>query len=326
MRILAIHDRPDWSMDHHCQDLKQALAGACDLDIWSCGKKWERLDEVAASIPDDYDRIYVAGEFLGPCVFERLREPQRRKALLGVHSYFLWDGERSVGRRTMRAADANPTFLDAVRQFPHAAVICESLRADLAEANPVLAHYGINTAVFHPLTPARTESARLQIGWIGALLGHKNHHLFERIAAQVADVADAREIVLVPERYFQPHDGVRSRAEMNRFYNALDLVVVTADSEGGPLPPLEAAACGVPAITPPIGCMPEFIRDGVDGHLVDSYDADDYARRIRHLHANRDVLRQMREACLEKAFGAWRLEEKAKAWLELFQLPCGASA
>lgn len=40
-------------------------------------------------------------------------------------------------------------------------------------------------------------------------------------------------------------------------YRALDAVVITSDSEGGPLVALEAWACGCPLITTPVGMIPE---------------------------------------------------------------------
>jgi len=324
VRILAVHDRPEWSMAHHCDDLRAALEDDCTIDIRSCGRNWEGLQQLAQSIDASYDRIYVAGELLGQYFFKLLPEPQRRRTLLGVHSYFLWDGERSVGSRTVRAADANTQFFAAAGLFAGTVVICNGLQTALAGVATTVAHYGINTDVFHPLAGRRPAPARLRVGWTGALIRHKNHRLFADIRERLGGVVDCEEVLMVPEQYLSSRP-VRSRSEMNEFYNTLDVLVVTAESEGGPLPPLEAAACGVPTITPPIGCMPEFIRDGVDGYLLNSYEADDYVRAITRLHENRDLLDAMRRASLDKAFGPWRLEAKARDWLAFLERPCGDS-
>jgi glycosyltransferase involved in cell wall biosynthesis len=99
----------------------------------------------------------------------------------------------------------------------------------------------------------------------------------------------------------------------------MDVFVVTSFSEGSPLPPLEAAGCGVPTVASPVGAMPEFIEDGKDGYLIESYQAEDFAEKIRFLNKNREVLSAMREACIKKAHGPWNNKQKAKAWLECFR-------
>src|SRR6476469_2867209 len=74
VRILAVHDRPEWSMAHHCADLRAALEDDCTIDIRSCGRNWEGLQQLAQSIDASYDRIYVAGELLGQYFFKLLPE------------------------------------------------------------------------------------------------------------------------------------------------------------------------------------------------------------------------------------------------------------
>lgn len=303
-------------MDHHCQDLKQALEGRAEIDILSCGKKWEQFNAVVASINKSYDRVYVAGEFLGQYIYKAVDEAIRSRLLLGVHSFFLWDRGLSVGANVAPGSQ-NPEFLSAIRRFASVAVICESLRAAFPEIKPHLAHYGINTRFFHRLRK-RPEPSRLRVGLVGALLRHKNHGLFLEVRERLTGVVDCVDIVITPNEYYSADGRISSRDDMNLFYNDIDVLVVTADSEGGPLPPMEASACGVPVITPAIGCMPEFVRHGIDGYLVDSYEADKYVCLLRLLDDNREMLRQMRDACIEKAFGSWNLEAKAEPWFEFF--------
>ena len=61
----------------------------------------------------------------------------------------------------------------------------------------------------------------------------------------------------------------RTAAEMVEFYHSLDVYVCASRSEGTPNPCLEAAACGLPVITTAVGNMPELIRDGHNGFLVE---------------------------------------------------------
>lgn len=59
-----------------------------------------------------------------------------------------------------------------------------------------------------------------------------------------------------------------SQSEMVEFYNNIHVLVVASKTDGTPNPALEAAACGRPIVSVPVGNMPEFIEDGVNGFLV----------------------------------------------------------
>lgn len=59
-----------------------------------------------------------------------------------------------------------------------------------------------------------------------------------------------------------------------RHYQALDLFAAPARWEGFGLTPLEAMACGVPAIGSRVGAYEALIRDGETGSLVDTGDLD----------------------------------------------------
>ena len=51
---------------------------------------------------------------------------------------------------------------------------------------------------------------------------------------------------------------VHSFCEPVSFYNAIDYLLVTSQLEGGPVPFMEALACGKLSIAPPIGVIPQF--------------------------------------------------------------------
>jgi glycosyltransferase involved in cell wall biosynthesis len=56
---------------------------------------------------------------------------------------------------------------------------------------------------------------------------------------------------------------------MLHWYQDLDVYVCASSSEGTPNPCLEAAACALPIVTTPVGNMPEFLVDGVQGFFIE---------------------------------------------------------
>jgi glycosyltransferase involved in cell wall biosynthesis len=63
--------------------------------------------------------------------------------------------------------------------------------------------------------------------------------------------------------------GRWSMSRMAEWYQSGTVLVCASSSEGTPNPALEAASCGCAVVSTPVGNMPELIRDGVNGRLVE---------------------------------------------------------
>jgi len=70
------------------------------------------------------------------------------------------------------------------------------------------------------------------------------------------------------------HRYVKDFKSLYRYYQALDLYLVTSRLEGGPKAVLESMASGVPLITTPVGMAPEVVQDGVNGRLCPAPDPE----------------------------------------------------
>ena len=75
--------------------------------------------------------------------------------------------------------------------------------------------------------------------------------------------------------------------KMNRYYNALDVLLVTSRIEGGPAPLFEAMSCGISVVSTPVGMVPDYVRDQQNGYLIDFDDAEKARGLLEQLYDNR---------------------------------------
>lgn len=78
-------------------------------------------------------------------------------------------------------------------------------------------------------------------------------------------------------------------AEMAAWYNTGSVYVCASTSEGTPNTALEAAACGCAIVSTPVGNMPELIRPGHNGYLVERTVAA-FEAAILEAHQQREEL------------------------------------
>jgi glycosyltransferase involved in cell wall biosynthesis len=67
------------------------------------------------------------------------------------------------------------------------------------------------------------------------------------------------------------------------FYAAFDALVLASGNEGTPVSAIEALAAGRPVVATRVGGVPDVIRDGEDGFLVEAGATDDLAERLARL-------------------------------------------
>jgi glycosyltransferase involved in cell wall biosynthesis len=67
---------------------------------------------------------------------------------------------------------------------------------------------------------------------------------------------------------------------VGRFYEAIDALVLPSQNEGTPVSVIESLAARKPAVATRVGGIPDVIRAGVDGFLVDVGDADALANGL----------------------------------------------
>jgi glycosyltransferase involved in cell wall biosynthesis len=151
---------------------------------------------------------------------------------------------------------------------------------------------------------------RFVVGWIGRMTAVKRtddvllavRRLRDRgvdaVLCMVGDGPDretverrAREIGIVRDSLFLGYQD-----EVAAYYAAFDALILPSANEGTPVSAIEALAGGRPVVATEVGGVPDVVRDGVDGFLVEPGDVDAMADRLARLAADADLRRRMGEA------------------------------
>jgi glycosyltransferase involved in cell wall biosynthesis len=87
--------------------------------------------------------------------------------------------------------------------------------------------------------------------------------------------------------------GKLDREQMRSAYLDADLLLFPSRMEGLPLAIIEAAACGLPAVTSDASSMPEAVIDRKTGRLCELDNVESFAEAIRELAENPALIEQM---------------------------------
>lgn len=82
---------------------------------------------------------------------------------------------------------------------------------------------------------------------------------------------------------FYIHKYLENYLDVVKYYNAVDICLITSRAEGGPKALLEAMATGVPIVSTRVGMAPEVIRDLENGMLANIDDVDGLKKKVEML-------------------------------------------
>ena len=183
----------------------------------------------------------------------------------------------------------------------------------------VVSRQGVTGGV--PPIPAREPGPGLRVGFVGRLEYLKGADI---IAEAVHRIPRSKPVTLeligpeggVPGTRRDPSvflEKIRSMAAMDdrirvrgalpfdeaqRRMASFDLLAVPSRTrETGPMAAMEAIALGVPVLGSNLGGIPETVKDGVNGRIIDSTDPADWSRALEELLEDRSPLEAWRLQC-----------------------------
>jgi len=295
-RIVLLADRPRWAFDFVARSLAARLSDRYDLAIRYVWRR-PQLD------PGRTDLLYVF--FWGETWYRRFGfEP--RQVVKEVASY-RWALEERWGRiSAQQLVDRHLSDCGFVT------TPCRRLYEELSPLRDRVLHCpnGVETGIFRP---TRRRQGPLRIGWVG----------------NPNDACKGLADILVPAcagRFaLETTDGCRSRREVARLYNRVDVIAVASEAESQPLPLMEGMASGAFPVATDVGIVPELVRSGVNGLVVDR-SAAAFRDAFTWCAANLDAVRRAGAFNAEFVASERSWDRLAERFAELFETALGRAA
>jgi glycosyltransferase involved in cell wall biosynthesis len=296
--VLCIVDRPGWAHDKKTRSLANELAAQYRL-VMRYQSDVSEADIVAADLVLVYYWLQIDQLSRLRGAFDRVRD----RLMIGACSEYELEGAWRAPGLAILSTLPRAVFANNLK-------LAHGLEKALGR-NVFYTPNGVDTSFFRPAT-ARPPASPLRVGWAGSLTNHTSTHrgVDNFIAPAVAAVEGAELCLAARE------DRLRDAEEMREFYQSLDIYVCASRSEGTPNPCLEAAACGLPIVTTPVGNMPELIRDGENGLLI-TRNVDNIAAALRRLRDDPELRQRMGSAARE-AVEAWDWRHQAPRYAAMF--------
>lgn len=168
---------------------------------------------------------------------------------------------------------------------------------------------GVDIDIFKP-SPFPNKK-KIQIGFIGKPIPDKGYSNFV-----VPSVKKAGGILISNTKNWKNAENLNS---ISKFYSKIDAFIVASITDGTPNPALEAAACGKTIISNRIGNMPQFIKDGVNGFLINTRNINKYIEKINILNSDRKLIKQMGNEARKTVEESWTWKIMAENYRNMFR-------
>lgn len=249
-----------------------------------------------------------------------------------LHSTGWPDG---IGRLNRMLTSITDAFIGVAA--PHGMHLVEVERFPAAKVHVI--PNGVDTDRFRPQPVNEALRAELKLGptdrvvaIVAALRPEKNHAMLLQAIARVRRNLPNVKLLVVgegPERARIEQlaaelgivDAVRmlgNRGDVSDVLAAADIFGLSSHMEANPVSILEALACEVPVVAPRVGSIPETVRDGETGYLIEAGDADAMAWRIEELLGDESERQRLGKAGRRLVVESWSLDGMVRGYERLF--------
>ncbi|MDX6369089.1 MAG: hypothetical protein QOG93_591 [Gaiellaceae bacterium] len=174
---------------------------------------------------------------------------------------------------------------------------------------------------------------RFAVGWIGRMTAVKRTDdilvAFKRlrdsgvdaVLCLVGDGPDrpelerrAHELGVIRDTVFLGY-----QEDVAPFYSAFDALILPSSNEGTPVSAIEALAAGRPVVATRVGGVPDVVRDGEDGFLVEAGDTDELADRLEQLARDPALRERMGKQGRERVLPRYAVDRLVEDVDELYR-------
>jgi glycosyltransferase involved in cell wall biosynthesis len=235
-KVLLVADIPNWAYDFRCNALWTHLG-----DHYEFAKAY--LAEMPAWDYAQFEVLYYAGFMLPGSIRDRAKADRRKvvTSISGIRTRKVSDVKEQLEKTCAAAAAVNVWLYETFKGT-------NGVRVDLIQN-------GVDCDLFHPVE-ATYSSSDFVVGWAGRQKKNKtNIKRLDSLARVVASIPGMRLKVCSFDKRI-PHE------QMPDFYRSIDCYCCVSMNEGHSNTVSEAAACGVPIISTPVGTSTELIANG----------------------------------------------------------------
>jgi glycosyltransferase involved in cell wall biosynthesis len=186
---------------------------------------------------------------IGP---NNIKNFNNKKICVGIHSYNSWQ------KRNMSASDV----LKFCDKYLAIGVPSIALKKDLKSDKVFLTQTGYDPDIF-------LKTKKLDFNNVFLWSGNTSKDNHGDIKGYHDIIMPAFEGLKNLQLLTQTKDLYIKNEDMPLFYNKGSVLICASKTEGGPMPVLEALACGIPVISTRVGWSQYIIKDGYNGFLFD---------------------------------------------------------
>jgi glycosyltransferase involved in cell wall biosynthesis len=261
-------------------DLVQALIPGLDFIFPLTDKSYQLFQAAAGSLP------------LPPSIF-------------WLHHVTSWNPSILAAARGARELIAcTPEWRDAIEMECPATKI-------------TVVRHGVDADFFHKVEPQRARFGMPQDAFVVGVIGNKTSNYDEgrkgldTLETVMQDLRghvpglhvcflglgwDAEVRQLRRQGISANYTGFIPQSLLPAFYSSIDVHLVTARVEGGPVTVLEAMACEIPVVSTRVGLVPHTIVDGQNGFSTEVDDVVLLTRALRELAASPQLSKKIGKA------------------------------